>query len=263
MNMPQMYFGAAEPGSDLAVILLEEIKGLSKMDLPLEEWALTATEIELALRELAGMHCKWWEDKSLQQYSWLLRVDDEARQFLYRGYEGAWAKLKDVLEPSFTPAEIRICNGLSDYLPTLMSEMKSLPVTLCHGDFHRGNLLWDSLGKPDKVWAVDWQLASIGPVVADVSWFLGVPRSEIHLLQQEYLPGYHGVLCEGGSVNYDYDRFLSDYRYGVLDSLARTVAIYGSLDFARDDFVEFTRLNIGFRAAPAEAMGSEQLINES
>ena len=104
--------------------------------------------------------------------------------------------MRDVIEPALSPSEIRICDRLSGFLPTLMSELVQMPMTLCHGDYHSGNLLWDELAEPSTVWAVDWQVPVIGPAILDVSVLLGtsVTRDNLKLVRQEYLPEYHDAL---------------------------------------------------------------------
>ena len=172
LNMPRMYFGIADETSDLAVVLLEEIEGISKAGLSVvDEWSLTKSEARLALRELSGMHSRWWGDESLGGHSWLLPVDCDRRRNEYHTYEQAWKRLRDVMEPALSASEMRICDRLSGFLPTLLSELKRMPMTLCHGDYHPGNLLWDELGDPSTVWAVDWQESAIGPAIQDASLF--------------------------------------------------------------------------------------------
>ena len=263
MNLPRMYFGAAKEGSDVAVLLLEEIEAISKAGLFLDKRMLTESEAKLALSELSKLHAKWWEDPVLDGFTWLADVDSDSRMFLYDSYDEAWRKIKDVLEPALSITEVRICGGFSSYLPTLISDLKRMPMTLCHGDFHQGNLLWDKLGEPRTVWALDWQLPHTGPAVIDVAWFLGigVAKADVHLVQQKYLPDYHAALLGQGAANYEYDRFLSDYKYGVLDGLIRFIAILAKLDFAREDSVEFARVVVGNLAAAAVDAGCAELIS--
>ena len=263
LNMPRLYFGLTSEDSDVAVLLLEEIKALSKAELPIEERSLTAFEARLALGELSKMHAKWWEEQVLDEYTWLLTVDNDRRRSLYQLFGEAWAGMRDALEPALTAAEVRICSGLSSYLPTLMSELDRMPVTLCHGDFHHGNLLWDKMGEPTTVWAVDWQLATTGPAIIDVAWFLGlgVKRADVRLVSQDYLPEYHSALLSRGVTHYEYERFLSDYRYGLLDGLARIIALLANLDFATEDFIEFARFVVGNMSAAAEDAGCAKLIS--
>lgn len=263
MNMPRMYFGAAKERSDVAVLLLEEIRAISKAGVPLDKRWLTESEAKLALRELSKMHAKWWDDPVLDGFKWLADVDSYSRRFLYDTFDESWRKMKDALEPALSTTEVRICGSFSSYLPTLISDLKRMPVTLCHGDFHQGNLLWDKRGEPRTVWALDWQLPNTGPAVIDVAWFLGigVAKADVHLVQQKYLPNYHDALLGHGAANYEYDRFLSDYKYGVLDGLVRMIGILANFDFAREDSVEFARAVVGNLAAAAEDAGCADLIS--
>ena len=170
--------------------------------------------------------------------------------------------MRGALEPALTSAEVRICGGLSSYLPTLMSELDKMPVTLCHGDFHGENLMWDEIGEPRTVWAVDWQIASKGPAIIDVAWFLGtgVSRADLYLVRQDYLPEYHSALLARGVTHYQHERFLSDYRYGLLNGLATIIALLANLDLAVEDSVASTRWIVGNMAAAAEDAGCAKLI---
>ena len=261
--MPRMYFGLASEDSGVAVVVLEEINGISKGSLPPEERPLTAGEAKLALKEIAKMHAKWWEDQTLHEHKWLNTIDGSDRMLLYQSYEKAWAGIKDVLEPTLSPDAARICNGLSDYLPTLISKLNRIPTTLCHGDFHSGNLLWDKTGEPDAVWIIDWQIASIGPAILDVSFLtcFGVSQSDLPFVRNEYLLEYHNSLVRHGVTNYGYEKLLSDYRYGLLDGLARLTAFLSTVDFAQNNVAEFASSRVCAVAAAAEDAGCAGLIS--
>jgi hypothetical protein len=263
MNMPKLYFGLAADDSDVAVIILEEIKAISKAPLPLEQQPLTAGEAKLALREVSKMHAKWWEDRTIYEHEWLLRFDDDRRMSMYQSHNESWAKLRNVLEPALSPAEVRICSGLSSYLPTLIPELRRMPLTLRHGDFHFQNMLWDELGEPGTVWAIDWQAPGIGPAILDVSWFLGlgVAKADLPFIRQTYLPEYHAALVSSGVTDYEYSQFLSDYSHGLLEGLTRMIGLLANLDAAREDSVEFIRLLVGNLAAGAVDAGCADLIS--
>jgi hypothetical protein len=260
MNLPKLYFGLAADDSDLAVIILEEIEAIS---IPLEEKPLTTGEAKLALSEISKMHAKWWNDRTLDEYEWLQRFDNDNRMSLYQSYDEAWAKMREVVEPALTSTEIRLCSRLSSYHSTLISELKNMPATLRHGDFHLGNLLWDETGEPETVWVIDWQGTGVGPAILDVSWFLGlgVTKTDLHGVREDYLPEYHNTLVRGGVTGYEYNQLLSDYKRGLLDGLTRMVALLANLDFAVEDSVEFVRLIVGRLAAAAVDADCADLIS--
>lgn len=264
LNMPRMYFGGAREESDIAVLLLEEIQGLSKAGLGMvEEWSVTRGEATLAVREVAKMHAKWWQDPTLAEQNWLLPFKSERLINSYDAYEVAWSKMRDVLVPVLGPEQIRICDGLNEYLPTVLSELDKMPVTLLHGDFHAGNLMWDRIGTPETVWAVDWQVSGRGPIVLDVSMLLGmgVPTNELQSVREVYLPEYHAALLNAGIDQYEYGQFLNDYRYGLLNELQHIVGALAVLDMVRDDSLELVRLIIGRLADAAVDAGCGELIS--
>ena len=185
------------------------------------------------------------------------------RKSLHELYREGWTRLREILSPALTPTQIEICDRLSSYLPTLMSELESMPVTLCHGDFHLANLLWDKSGCPSAVWVIDWQTPEAGPAVLDIAWFLsvGVDKSDLHHVRRDYLPEYHSALVRGGVTNYKYDKLVSDYRYGLLDGLTHTISGFAKQDFGRADWVDLARMFVGRVAAAAEDAGCRKLIS--
>ena len=62
MNLPRLYFGGVRPDSEVGILLLEEINGMSKDGLGIDDMPLTPTETRLALQELSKMHANWWGD---------------------------------------------------------------------------------------------------------------------------------------------------------------------------------------------------------
>ncbi|MDP6715407.1 MAG: phosphotransferase [SAR202 cluster bacterium] len=262
LNMPRLYFGASTGNTDVAIVILEDIDAISKASFPLDKRSLSSGEATLALRELAKMHAKWWEDDTLCDYGWLNSVDGSDRMLLYQSYEEGWSRIRDVLGPRLTPDAARICEGLSDYLPTLLSELESIPATLCHGDCHYGNLLWDEIGNPSKVWVIDWQMTALAPAVLDVSWLMafGIAPDDLPFVRRDYLPEYHRALANCGVTDYGYEQFLNDYRFGILDGLARLTAFLSRVDFAEGNPIEFASLRVGTVAAAAEDAGCADLI---
>jgi aminoglycoside phosphotransferase (APT) family kinase protein len=50
----------------------------------------------------------------------------------------------------------------------------STKVGLVHGDYHCGNAIFALRTEPDLVGIIDWELSTIGDVVADLGWFLAL-----------------------------------------------------------------------------------------
>ena len=261
MDVPVMYFGGIQAGSDVGILLMEEIVGESKQNLPYMERHLSSGEAFLGLKSLSKLHAKWWGDQSLRGYEWLGTIADDGKSFWYPMYEQAWERMRPTVESALSSAEIRICDGLSNYIPDLASQLENMPATLCHGDFHTGNLLWDKLGEPATVWAVDWQRSMQAPAVIDIAWFLGVGNSSgSEQVGSRYLPAYHAALMSHGITGYGYDQFLSDYRFGLMYALVRFVGALANLDMVMDDVGDFIRLCLGNIASGAVDAGCGELV---
>ena len=97
----------------------------------------------------------------------------------------------------------------------------------------------------------------------DVSFLLGtsVTRNNLKFVRQEYLPEYHGALIDSGVNDYGYERFLSDYRYGLLDVLQRVMGALAVVDFGRPDAAEVIHPLVGNLTAAAEDAGCGQLMS--
>ncbi|MCH8103009.1 MAG: hypothetical protein IIB28_07640, partial [Chloroflexi bacterium] len=109
---------------------------------------------------------------------------------------------------------------------------------------------------------LDWQIPTRGPAIMDVGWFLslGLNVGDVGLLRSLFLPSYHRALESHGLESYPYEQLLSDYRFAVLDSLARAVSLFALLDFAREDATEIPRVLLGRATAAAEEMGCTELL---
>lgn len=263
LDIPRYYYGAESSDSDLAVLLLEEIDAIPNLeDVPLAESGLTEREATLALTQIAKMHAAWWKSPRLSEYSWLGFVEGAGRKRLYREYPGAWVNLRPVIQSTLTPEAMDICDRLERFLPTLLSELGRMPETLCHGDYHIQNVLWDRPGDPTRIWILDWQAPVRGPAVLDVANFLsiGLNGRDIGMLRDSLLPSYHAALSSHGVKSYSYEQLLDHYRLGLLDTLTRMTSFFALFDFASDDIAELQRGIMGRVTAAAEEMDCAELL---
>ena len=76
---------------------------------------------------------------------------------------------------------------------------------------------------------VDWQLLTYGHGVLDVASFLGGNMSpeDRRTHEMDLLRTYHALLVENGANGYPSARCLGDYRFSMLDGLARMVNAIG------------------------------------
>lgn len=258
INVPKMYFGQAEQDGGMGVLLLEEVEAISSDDALTGDRRLSESEIKLALRGLAKLHSEWWEDESLENEPWLGSIMNDGNSFVYPYFQSAWDKWKGQLKPVLPPAQYQIFDGVTKYLPDLDRALAQLPSTLCHGDCHASNLMWDRLDDPGEVWFVDWQRVMKAPAITDLPWLLSVQEPDN--VTKIFLPEYLQALSDLGKVDCDMNVLLDQYRYGLLYMIARGVVAFANLEFEKEDIAQRFIAIMSRLGDSAEDMGCGELI---
>ncbi len=124
-------------------------------------------------------------------------------------FEGFAARYGGVLEESVLDVGRRLMPRIGDYL-----RHQPRPWTVQHADYRLDNLLFGTAEGGAALAVVDWQTVTLGPGVADVSYFLGAgPSVEDRRRHEERLVrGYHEALVAGGVDHYTFDDCFTDYR---------------------------------------------------
>jgi Ser/Thr protein kinase RdoA (MazF antagonist) len=150
--------------------------------------------------QLAGFHAVFWNRTGrLAAYEWLRRPQEEATDEDIGHALDAWRKLREnepharILREQQYHLVTRLLRGVD----ALRAPIRSFPLTLCHGDFHAGNLLRDTSGR--LVWA-DWQEVGLGYGPEDLSIFFqraeamgaSPPRNEMSLAYRSRLEAETG-----------------------------------------------------------------------
>ncbi|KNC87151.1 hypothetical protein SARC_00732 [Sphaeroforma arctica JP610] len=130
---------------------------------------------ELTFRTLARLHALHWNDTSLLTHSWLRNVDVLTAN---SGTDATtqWTTLADSLRSSWSKGQIREDITWDTHLlqcmdasigklswESLHEENQSIPYTLCHGDFHAGNVLVDQANETVKFVDFEVSMVNIGP----------------------------------------------------------------------------------------------------
>jgi hypothetical protein len=158
---------------------------------PPAEWD-EARYLEVA-QQLARFHATFWDRADdLAVFPWLRRRCQKVDTEDVRNAYGYWQNLMnerrfgDVL----TPQRHSWLREMLERIEEVDLAIKSLPITLCHGDCHIGNLLEDSGG--NLIWA-DWQEVGLARGPEDLSFLFqrasfegGTPpyRAVIHTYQE-------------------------------------------------------------------------------
>jgi aminoglycoside phosphotransferase (APT) family kinase protein len=122
--------------------------------------------------ELGRFHAAFWDGiASLAEHRWLRRRLPAALRAEVAQAHCYWQELRQIdrFRDVLTPPSHQRIDRLLEQIETIEQAIASLPPTLCHGDFHNGNLLAD--GRGSFIWA-DWQEVGMGPGPEDLSFFI-------------------------------------------------------------------------------------------
>jgi len=95
---------------------------------------------------------------------------------------------------------------------------RSRPMTICHGSFHRDQLLFPEDGtKPP--WIIDWQNVSTNIGAIDLARIIvsGLLPAQRRQHERRLVALYRTLLREHGVIDYPEQELLDDYRFGLMN----------------------------------------------
>jgi hypothetical protein len=188
-------------------------------------------EAALAVDELALLHGPFWgRGDEVAQLPWITRgsstTSPTMAPFLQALLPGFFERYADRLTPEVKEMVERVVPKFGGAPPYAGVE------AVVHGDYRNDNLMFG--GTDGRVCVLDWQTVSIGPPVADLSYFLGgsLLPDDRRNHERELLERYCGRLKEHG-VELALDDCLADYRRFAFSGL--NMAIFASMMVGRTD----------------------------
>jgi hypothetical protein len=227
IRTPRCYFGALDPSEAAAILLLEDL-GTAGNGSTLDGCSIA--EAEVAMRGLAALHAAWWQSSQLADAPWLelrsLVSVEQAPVFFQQAWEPFLIEMG-----TQTTDEIRELGAwLLSYLAPLSAYLyEGAPHTLIHNDFHGDNLFFAGEGASLSLVAIDWQLATRGRALLDVTSFLGgnlaTPDRRAH--EQRLLQTYHALLIEKGVRDFTFAQCWEEYRLAMVQPVSRAILVVG------------------------------------
>ena len=233
MTTPAVYFSAFDEGTSHMNVVLEDLGRFRAVD---QADDCSLEDATTALNGLVQMHAKWWDSKRLPEYSWLpIQADPSLIQTAVELYserlEGCFEIMGEWLPDGFESLARK-------YQPVIADAMKrdsSGILTLIHGDFRTGNMMFDDTNHAgSRVLTFDWALASRAKAASDVSYFLclNFGRKNRRQIEKTLLSNYHDQLVELGVRGYSHDEFVEDARSTLLRVISTVVIASGAGNFA-------------------------------
>lgn len=127
-----------------------------------------------AARGLGELGARFYGDAA-PQVDWL----STGATFRLRPYERGVDTLFRYLPPAEGHRLLGVYGRLCEQEPGLVTHLRSLPRTLCHGDAHANNMVVDPT-QPERVVIFDWLMVQIGPVGSDLGRLMSVPSNFLH-----------------------------------------------------------------------------------
>jgi hypothetical protein len=236
ISHPACYYCAFDPTTQDTVLLLEDVARHGVMLDQIKGCMVADTGP--FIRTLARLHARFWEDPSLAEYEFLLRLSDDP----YPGavsfaYSTAWPVAQELFRDQMTPQVLAFGDGYGDRIAQLFAKLCDGPLVLSHADWRLDNLFQTS---DNDVIAVDWQLIDRSVPLRDLAYF--VTGSVDMKTREEHgviFDAYLAALAEH-DLHPDRNWAWEMYRYGILLSFVYPIIAAGALTIADARHVELT-----------------------
>jgi hypothetical protein len=252
---PMCFHSEHDPQTQDSVLLLDDVSQRGRQLDQLR--GCSVREARPAIRTLANLHACFWDDSSLDDTDWLLRLgDDPYPGAVAFAYGTAWPRVQEFFPEQMTPEVQAFGDRYAEQMPALFAKLSEPPLVLAHGDWRLDNLFFTP---DDDVIAVDWQLIdrSVGP--RDLAYFAtqsaNVPDRAGH---EALFATYIGDLAARG-VTPDEKWAFEMYRYGAMLGFTYPVVAAGALTIEDPRHMELTREMLIRSVAALEALDAFDL----
>jgi len=165
--MPKAYAAQYDPGKGRAIVIMEDLADRDARFLSVEAGCTAADALAVAAA-LGDLHRKFWMSDRLRTGD-LIDLSPARSRSTSRGPR-SWSLLRMIPRRfhDVIPADVRSQTSILVERRWMIAELiGTYPHTLIHGDTHAGNICL--IG--DRPVLFDWQVASCGPAVKDLSYF--------------------------------------------------------------------------------------------
>ncbi|MGO9761509.1 MAG: phosphotransferase [Solirubrobacteraceae bacterium] len=221
--LPQCYTAVIDPREGWFTLLLEDVAPAVQGD---QITGCAVEQARLATLELARLHAPVFADPQLGATPWL-------NQEMVLGQALMTQLLPTFLErygDRVAPEHREVCRRFVASLDGWVADRRP-PLGLVHGDYRLDNMLFGAADAPRRFAVVDWQTVSWGPVMTDLSYFLGGSlavedrRAHEHVLVRDYYDALHAHGVRG----FDWDQCWDGYRrqsfLGILMTVGPAVLV--------------------------------------
>lgn len=265
ISTPHCYHADIDPASGVFVLLLEDMGNARVPD----GFVTSIEDVELAVRNLAPFHAKWWNHPRLRELEFLRYPGGDADRVFMAQAKVALAAALPVAKGRFgedLPATlVAVAERLDATFDSAMEVRRQASrdsVTLVHGDFHPGQIFYPS-ARGGHFAVFDWQTVSAGSGGDDLARIIstGLTPEQLETCVPRLIDLYHALLVGHGVTGYDIERCREDFRLGLVTSVAINIIASVNIDpaiieeFEASSDVRVTDAMFGWLAAAVDAHG--------
>lgn len=210
--VPQAYYLGEDQASGNFILLLEDLAGME----PGDQLASCSRDVaELAIREAARLHARWWAHPDLRRFSdWLPGPGDLYFQILEGAYKESLPRFPEVFGHLVDPRIVEYAQIFGERYQEAIAAGVDRTHTFIHGDYRLDNMLFGDGETKPRIAILDWQLPFRANALWDVVYFLAGNFDPEWRRQHEpdLLRAYHEALLENGVRDYAFERCQDDYR---------------------------------------------------
>ena len=234
IGLPRLLYGDFEDSIHRFVLVLEDLRGMDRMDQIAGAGAVRAGR---AIRGAAELHGQFWN-----------RLDRPPLSHFFAsvGRQKAWLSqliylicLAPCLERFGRLFSRRMRKLAEAFGPRVVDHLRSLasgPQTLTHGDFRLDNMFFGGCDAGGFT-VIDWQTSGLmGDGLYDVAYFMtsSVSTEVRRGIEREALQEYHDLLCDSGVTDFTFEQCWRHYRRNMLGMLVPSVCAGGGLDMGNE-----------------------------
>jgi aminoglycoside/choline kinase family phosphotransferase len=168
-RIPECYHVEYSKHDDEFLLLLEDLAPARQGD---QLGGCGVDDAILAVTEMAKLHGSLWNSPSTNDKEWLIRNRSDAGKNTLQLLQSVYPSFCQRYEGRLDSKVVQVGRQLVSQFPEYFSAQPK-PNTVVHRDFRLDNLLFGDWGGARGVAILDWQTASEGVAISDLSYFVG------------------------------------------------------------------------------------------
>ncbi|CAM2011275.1 oxidoreductase family protein [Acanthopleuribacter pedis] len=218
--VPHCYAAEYSREENACVLLLELVVNARQPDL----FHGTVAEVALAVEHLAPFHARWWGRRELPGD---VPCDYDRPELYVADVTKALNKIPEEHRDNVGRTVIEVLELWLQHHRQLAAYCRTLPLTLCHGSFHRQQLLFPT-AENDPFRVIDWQSTGMdcGPIDLARLIVTGLLPDDRKKHEAPLVARYHALLCEHGVTDVSLAQVWEMYQLGIVRILVLHIHVF-------------------------------------